>query len=184
VELDIQYVNPLKIITILMRTSVGLVDKFDVPGGKFPVDMDSAAGVVAWMYAYGLGMLDAGRPCSLRNMGQKPYASSQNMTELNSDMLVGVAELLRNKTATDILHSIPLPKNTTEVMRLLPGDTFMDAAGLQRSEASTMLGYMTVVQYGLYQVVYREHHACPIPEVRCGKNVNPCDVYPPVSGPP
>jgi hypothetical protein len=61
----------------------------------------------------------------------------------------------------------------------------MDAAGLPRSEANTVLGLMTIGQYALYQAVYREHHDCPIPQVRCGKNyINPCDVYPPVNSPP
>jgi hypothetical protein len=58
----------------------------------------------------------------------------------------------------------------------------MDAAGLPRSEASTMLGFMTALKYTIYQNAFREHHDCPIPEVRCGKNFNPCDVYPPVKG--
>jgi len=61
---------------------------------------------------------------------------------------------------------------------------YMDAAGLPRSEGSTMLGFMTMVQYALYQAVYREHHDCPIPIVLCGKAVNPCNMYPPVSGAP
>ena len=106
-----------------MKPPVGVAHSLDTPRASFPLDLNSAAGVIGLVNAYIIGMLDSGRPCSLSNMGQKPYASHKDMVELNSDMLQGLAELLRNKTATDILHNIRLPKNTTEAMRLLPGDS-------------------------------------------------------------
>jgi hypothetical protein len=106
-----------------MKPPVGVAHSLDTPRASFPLDLNSAAGVIGLVAGYVLGMLDSGRLCSLNNLGQKPYASSKNMVELNSDMLQGLAELLQNKTATDILHNIRLPKNATEVMRLLPGDS-------------------------------------------------------------
>jgi hypothetical protein len=106
-----------------MKPPVGVAHSFDTPRASFPLDLNSAAGVIVLVNAYVIGMLDSGRPCSLSNMGQKPYASTKDLVELNSEMLQGLAELLLNKTAINILHNIRLPKNATEVMRLLPGDS-------------------------------------------------------------
>jgi hypothetical protein len=76
------------------------------------------------------------------------------------------------------------PVLETGLLKLTNQD-FMDAAGLPRSDSSTMLGFMKTLQYALYQDVFREHHGCPIPVVRCGENtVNPCDVYPPLHDTP
>jgi hypothetical protein len=158
--------------------------------------MGSAGGVVAFAGANAMSDLSSGRHCSPDGTGPKASAGKNYKLELNNDMLLGIAELLRNETARNILHSIKLLERPRE--NLMPSSNgkctadcdifntlgFMDAAGLSRSEGSTMLGFMTMLQYGLYQAVFREHHDCPIPDVFCGKNVNPCDAYPPAKGLP
>ena len=61
-------------------------------------------------------------PCSLENIGKGPVDAWAVTGKRDSDMLQGLAELLQNKTAADILHNIQLPKNVTDELRLLPGD--------------------------------------------------------------
>jgi hypothetical protein len=123
----------------------------------------------------------------------------------NNDLLLAIADLLKNQTAVVILHRlklesdqnrIPLKERERRSMAVCLDarslDTgwkqsranetigFTDAAALPRGDASTMLGFMTMVKYGLYQNVYREFHDCPIPPAHCGKYTsNPCDEYEP-----
>jgi hypothetical protein len=94
----------------------------DSPKAKFPIEMNTVAGIIGWMTARGQTILDLGRPCSYKNIGQEPLTTWKSIVELDSDMLQGLAEILQNKTVAGILHNIQLPKNVTHELSLLPGD--------------------------------------------------------------
>jgi hypothetical protein len=51
-----------------------------------------------------------------------PPASSNERTELNNQWLQGLAELLRNETAANILHSIKLPLDAQNKTMVQPYD--------------------------------------------------------------
>jgi len=154
-------------------------------GPAFPVDFNSVGGIVVWIATHSWELMIHARVCSSENKGLMPLVGGDEMIEMYNDMLQGLAELLRNKTAANILHSIKLPPDLQNNTMVKPYDDFMDAAGLPRSDSSTMLGFMKTIQYAMYQDIFGAHHSCPIPVVRCGENtVNPCDVYPPLHDTP
>ena len=111
-------------------------------------DMGSASGILTWIYISLSNVLSFGKICSnrillsdpallseailARSTFQKPSTSTTRgaFAELNNEMLLGAAELLRNETAVGILHSIKLPEKS-ESDHYLPVST-------RESECSTM----------------------------------------------
>jgi hypothetical protein len=111
-------------------------------------DLSSASGILSWLYGNLANVLSTGRICSnrillsdpvlppearlARSTFQKPSTSTTHgpLAELNNEMLLAAAELLRNETVAGILHSIILPeKNAYDY--LLPVST-------RESKCSTM----------------------------------------------
>jgi hypothetical protein len=65
---------------------------------------------------------NVGRICTSDDKGPMKPAGLGEMTELNSDMLQGLAELLQNETVANILHSIKLPLDDQSKIMLQPYD--------------------------------------------------------------
>jgi hypothetical protein len=112
--------------------------------------MDHAGAILAWLYGNVMGQLDTGRICAdpvgekplsprrssmsnpvpppetgpARSVFQKPSTrkSKLEILDIQNEMLLGVAELLRNETARGILHSVKLPEKT-EYDNMLPVST-------------------------------------------------------------
>jgi hypothetical protein len=85
-------------------------------GPAFPVNFNSAGGIIIWLAGSAMGQLTAGRVCSSENKGLIPPAGGSEETQLNNDMLQGLAELRRNETAANILHSKLLPDVQNQTM--------------------------------------------------------------------
>jgi hypothetical protein len=83
--------------------------------------MNSISGVITWMTLYSAYQSISGRNCYPDGTGPKPFVKN-TYRDLNTDMLFGVAELLRNETAGNILHSIKLLKSTQKIPAKLPID--------------------------------------------------------------
>jgi hypothetical protein len=63
--------------------------------------------------------LVSGRVCPL---SEKPRTSKNEVLDMNKEVLLAVAELLRNDTAVGILHSLKFPEKTEFDMILPPRD--------------------------------------------------------------
>jgi hypothetical protein len=143
VAIRIWYVNLCKInCGVLTKLPTDLY-KPDTKGAGigFPINMNTAGGILIWLYLDANRLLVTGRICapgpgkekrltsmkhdqsdpaypledpSARLEYQKPYGDKDKFDELelNTDMLFGIAEILRNETARDILHSIKMPEKT------------------------------------------------------------------------
>jgi hypothetical protein len=90
---------------------------------RSPTDFSSAEGVVLWLNLNAMQHVNTGRFCNpdypdIR--GPKPYAGKNDFLELNTAMLLGVAELLRNETARNILHSIKLAESPPNKPKMMP----------------------------------------------------------------
>jgi hypothetical protein len=91
-------------------------------GPAFPVDFNSAGGIILWLATHSWELFIHGRVCSSENNGLMPLAGNDEVIELNNDMLQGLAELLRNETAANILHSIKLPPDVQNKTMVKPYD--------------------------------------------------------------
>jgi hypothetical protein len=71
--------------------------------------MECASFIFEWLYGYATQRLVTGSQCPL---SENPTHAENVFLDINKDMLLAVAELLRNDTAVGILHSIKLPEKT------------------------------------------------------------------------